>query len=191
MGLLILGIIIWSLIHFYPAAAVRSRAGLVQRLGKAGYRAVFTLVAIGALLLIIYGWKAAPLDSAYAAPAWGIYATAACMLAAFVLLFAPYISNSISLYLRHPQLAGVFLFGVGHLFANGEIRSVLLFGGFAAWALLEMLLLNRRDGAWKKPDSKPAMANLRLLLTGIGFFAIVMYLHGWLFGADVMAYWQT
>jgi len=191
MTLLILGIVIWSLIHFFPAVAVNFRSGLVARFGKAGYRAVFALVAFGALLLIIRGWKAAPLHSVYAAPSWGVYATIACMLVAFVLLFAPYLPSSVSRFLRHPQLAGVFVFGIGHLFANGEARSLLLFGGFAAWALLEMFLLNRRDGAWKKPDPKAPKANLRLVLTGIGFFAIVLFLHGWLFGVDVMAYLRS
>jgi uncharacterized membrane protein len=104
------------------------------------------------------------------------------MFLAFVLFFAPYLKNSFSQYLRHPQLAGILLFGLGHLFSNGEIRSVILFGGLGVWGLVQMILLNRRDGAWEKPGPATVMQNFRLLLTGFGFFAMFVYTHGWLFG---------
>ena len=48
-----------------------------------------------------------------------------------MLLLAPYSHNNFKRLLRHPQLTGVLLWGVGHLFANGENRSLLLFGGMA------------------------------------------------------------
>lgn len=186
MSFLILGIVIWSVFHFVPAVAVSFRAGLVQRLGLATYKGIFALVTIGALLLIIYGWKSASIEPVFVPPPWGVYPTVGLTLVTFILFFAPYIDNSISRLLRHPQLFGVILFGIGHLFTNGEARSVVLFGGFTLWAILEISLLNRRDGAWKKPDPASPTANIRLLLTGIGFFAMFMYLHSWLFGVGAV-----
>lgn len=188
MTYLIVAIVVWSLIHFIPAGAVTFRAGLVRRLGAPVYRGVFAVVAFAALLLIISSWKSASATQLYAPPSWGLYLTVALNLAAFILLFAPYIRNSLSRHIRHPQLLGVVVWGVGHLFSNGEARSMVLFGGFAIWAVLQIMLLNRRDGVWIKPQPAPLLSNLRLLVTGLSFFILVLYLHGTLFGVDPVAY---
>ena len=45
------------------------------------------------------------------------------------------IPNNVKRLLRHPQLTGVALWGIGHLLANGESRSIILFGGLGAWAI--------------------------------------------------------
>ena len=81
--------------------------------------------------------------------------------------------------------------GVGHLFSNGEARSIVLFGGFALWAVLQIALLNRRDGAWTRPPAASVISNVRLLLAGLGFFILALYLHGRLFGVDPVAYFHT
>ena len=182
MRLLVIGVVIWSLIHFIPASAVTFRKNLVDKIGLVPYKGIFALVAIAALILMVAGWKAASPEALYLPPSWGGYVTILLMFLAFVLFFAPYLKNSFSQYLRHPQLTGVLLFGLGHLFSNGEMRSVILFGGLGLWGLIQMILLNRRDGAWKKPGPVTIMQNFRLLLTGFGFFAMFMYTHGWLFG---------
>lgn len=188
MSLLILGIATWSLIHFIPAVAVDFRSGLVQRFGLPVYKGVFGLIAIGALLLIIYGWKAASVLPVFEPPGWGAYVTIVLCYFAFILFFAPYMENSFSRLLRHPQLSGALLWGLGHLFSSGEARSVVLFAGFSVWALLEIFLINRRDGAWTRPAPASMMANLRLILAGTGFFALFMYMHSWLFGAGAVPY---
>lgn len=187
MSSLIVALVIWSLIHFIPAAAVDFRAGLVKKLGPATYKAVFTVVAIGALLLLIHGWKAAPVHAVFSPPSWGVHAAMGLSLLASFCFFAPYVSNNLRRLIRHPQLTGVVLWAAGHLLANGEARSTVLFGGFAVWAILEMILLNRRDGVWTKPAPVPHSADLRLFMAGIGFYALILYSHLWLFGADPLA----
>jgi uncharacterized membrane protein len=104
------------------------------------------------------------------------------MLIAFVLFFAPYPPNNIKRLLRHPQLTGVLCWGVGHLLANGEGRSIVLFGGLALWALLEMVLINRRDGAWQKPQPAPRKNDIILAAAGLGAYVIFAMAHQWLFG---------
>jgi len=188
MSSLLVALVVWSLIHFIPATAVNFRAGLVRRLGPMPYKAAFTLVAIGALLLLIYGWKTAPAQPVFSPPSWGVYAAMGLNLVASFCIFAPYVSNNLRRLVRHPQLAGVVLWAVGHLLANGEARSAVLFGGFAVWAILEMILLNRRDGVWTRPAPVPHSADVRLLMAGVGFYALILYSHLWLFGADPVAY---
>jgi uncharacterized membrane protein len=106
------------------------------------------------------------------------------MLGTSVSFFAPYMANNLSRLLRHPQLTGVILFGVGHLAAVGNWRSLVLFGGFTLWAVLEILVINRREGAWERPEPTTRKDDLKLLLTGLGFFLIFMYTHEGLFGVS-------
>lgn len=184
MFALILGVIIWSLVHFVPATVVDFRSSLIKKLGLNPYKGIFSLVLAGSLALMIFGWKSAPVEFLYASPLWGRWITAIAMLLTSILFIAPYISNSLGRVIRHPQLTGVMIFGIAHLVSNGESRSLVLFGGLAAWAFLEMLLINRRDGAWQKPAADKPVFNFRLILAGLGFFALVMAVHPWLFGVS-------
>lgn len=186
MSLLVLGIVIWSLIHFIPSVAVNFRSRMVQRTGIVAYKGIFGAVIVASMLCVVYGWKAASIEPVFTPPVWGAHVTVALTFFAFVLLFAPYMENSFSRILRHPQLSGVFLWAVGHLFSSGEKRAVVLFAGFAVWAILEIVLINRREGAWTKPAPASLMANFRLLLTGAGFFALFLYTHNWLFGVGAL-----
>jgi uncharacterized membrane protein len=135
-----------------------------------------------AIYLMISGWKAAVPEIVYLPPAWGRHVTALLVLVAFILFFAPYPPNNIKRLLRHPQLAGVALWGIGHLLANGESRSIALFGGMALWAIAEVLFINRRDGAWDRPVPVPARNDALLIAGGIVAYAVVAASHQWLFG---------
>jgi uncharacterized membrane protein len=182
MTRLALGILLWSLIHFVPAAFTGLRSRLVSRLGEKPYKGIFTLLMVGAIFLMISGWKSAVPGLVYVPPSWGRYATIVLMLAAFVLFFAPYTDNNFKRVLRHPQLAGVMVWGVGHLLANGDSRSLLLFGGLALWALIEIVLINRRDGARARPPPAPVRSDVIRVLVGAAAFAAMAAAHQWLFG---------
>ena len=186
MGTLVVGILIWSLLHFIPTAASGFRSSMVQRLTLPVYKGIFGLIIIGAALLVIHGYKAASVEPVYQPPPWGAAMTVVLTFFAFILLFAPYMENSFSRILRHPQLVGVVLWGVGHLLSSGEARAVVLFAGFTLWAVIEILLINRHEGPWAKPAPASFMANFRLVLTGAGFFAIILYTHNWLFGVGAL-----
>jgi len=179
---LTLGVLLWSFTHFIPAAFTGSRKSLVARLGENAYKGLFTLLMALAIYLVISGWKATLPEFLYVPPAWGRHVTAPLMLLAFVLLFAPYPANNIKRALRHPQLTAVMCWGVGHLLANGEGRSVVLFGGLAAWAFVEIILLNRRDGAWQRPAGAPWKNDVILAIAGLVAYAAVAAAHQWLFG---------
>ncbi|HET6591964.1 MAG TPA: NnrU family protein [Xanthomonadales bacterium] len=179
---LTLGVLLWSFAHFIPAGFTGLRKNLIARLGENGYKGIFALLMALAIYLLVSGWKAALPESLYLPPAWGRHLTALLMLAGFVLFFAPYPANNIRRALRHPQLTGVLCWGVGHLLANGEGRSLVLFGGFAAWALVEIVLLNRRDGAWIQPAPAPRKNDFMLVAGGLAAYVAVAAAHQWLFG---------
>jgi uncharacterized membrane protein len=66
------------------------------------------------------------------------------MLPAVILVVASYIRGRIFTALKHPMLAGVKLWAVAHLLANGDLGSIILFGSFLAWAVVDRISLKRR-----------------------------------------------
>jgi uncharacterized membrane protein len=182
MGLLIAGLVLWSIVHLYPSLASQSRDGLVARLGNNAYRGVFAFLILTALAMIVFGWKSAVPSAVYAPPLPGSPVVSALMLAAFILFVAAQAKTNIKRVLRHPQLTGLVVWAAAHLLANGDSRSIVLFGGLGLWGLLAIILINRRDGDWQKPDAAPLSSDLKVLFISAVAFGVVLYFHQWLFG---------
>ena len=75
------------------------------------------------------------------------------------------------------MLTGMVVWAGAHLLANGETRSVILFGGMGAWAVVAMLSINRRDGAWDKPAAVPFSRDLMTIVASSVLYAVVIYFH--------------
>ena len=56
------------------------------------------------------------------------------------------------------------------------------FGGLALWAIIEMMLINRRDGAWTPPAAVARKNDFILVAAGLVAYVIVAAAHQWLFG---------
>ncbi|MCJ9429575.1 NnrU family protein [Kordiimonas marina] len=185
MTTLYLGLALFFFAHFIPlfARPVRNRAAGV--IGEMPYKGLFALVILSSLYLIITGWKAAAgAGMCYTPPAWGIHVTPLFVLVAFILFVATRAPTNIKRFIRNPQLTAVALWGIGHLFSNGETRSTALFGGFAAWALIAIWGSNRRDGEWKKPEKKPVIKDIIVLVIAIALYVGFISIHEWLFGVS-------
>ena len=187
MTKLLIGVLLWSFMHFLPAVDAGFRKSLIAKLGENPYKGIFALLMALSIYLMISGWKSAIPELVYAAPAWGRHGTALLVLIAFILFSAPYLTTNFKRILRHPQLTGLACWGAGHLLSNGESRSIVLFGGLAAWAVIEMLLLNRRDGARVRPGPAPVKNDILLVISGIVIYAVFLFSHQWLFGVSPFA----
>lgn len=181
---LTLGVLLWSFTHFIPAVAVDFRKRMIDKLGENPYKGVFTLVMALSIYLIISGWKSTLPEFLYIPPAWGRHAASLLVLIAFILFAASHGKNNIKRFIRHPQLTSVVVWGIAHLLANGESRSIILFGGLTLWAAIEIFLLNRRDGAWVKPEAMPVKKDVIAVVAGLVVYFGFAHLHGWLFGVS-------
>lgn len=186
MILLTIGVFLWSVVHLFPALGPQGRARMVERLGDGPFRGLFSLLIIVALVLIVVGWRSSLPVFVYIPPVWGREAAGLLVLAGFILFVAARAPTNIKRILRHPQLTGVLAWAVGHLLANGESRSLILFGGLAAWSLVEMIAINRRDGAWQKPDRRPILSDVITVVIGILAFALFLFLHRWIAGVPLI-----
>ena len=109
----------------------------------------------------------------------------AAMLVALILFAAAFLKTNIKRYLRHPQLTSVLLWSVGHLLANGDSRSVILFGAMGVWSVIAMLAINRRDGVRQKPDAVPVSRDLIPVIVGVVLYAVAGWVHPYIAGVAV------
>lgn len=186
----IAGVVLWSVAHLWPAVAPGARRGLVSAMGEVPYRGVFALLIAASVGLMVLGWRAAgpgdepPPLGAGPAPRVAVYVL---VFAGLFLFAAAFLGSNLRRVVRHPQLAGFLLWAVAHLLANGDARSLVTFGGLGLWAAVEMLALNRRDGAQAPPEPLPATRELRPLAAAAAVFAVLFFAHPWVSGVALTA----
>jgi uncharacterized membrane protein len=190
MTLLILGIVVLIGIHFVPAFPdLRDR--LMERFGKNGYRVLFSVVSTLGLALVVWGFAKAPVIQIWAPPLWTRHLALLLMLPVFPLLFATYLPGKIKAKVRHPMLTAIKFWALAHLIANGDLASIILFGSFLAYAVLDRILLKRRAGAEPVLAASEAEARRNDLISiGAGlalYVAFLFWLHPLLIGVSPLA----
>lgn len=187
MIFLVLGVLLWVGVHLAVTLRLPVRARLIERLGEKKARGVVALLLVLSILLISLGWNIGDFVYVYDPPAWGRPLALLLMIPAFVLFGAGKGPNNIRRFVRHPQLTAALLWGVAHLLANGDLASVIVFGGLLVWALVTIVLTNRRDGVWARPAPAPVKRDLKFIGIGIGVYIVVLLLHPYIFGVDPLA----
>ncbi|MFZ5843363.1 MAG: NnrU family protein [Pseudomonadota bacterium] len=181
---LILGIVVFFGVHFLPAAS-GLRGRLVAALGEGGYKGVFSLLSAVGLGLLIYGKAQAPYEHLYAPIAMAKPVAGVLTLLAFYLLVGRKLGSIANRFTAHPMLWGISLWAIAHLLANGDLGSVLLFGSFLLYSLLDMWLANRRGATPKGAVFSLSREALIVALTLLVYGALV-YFHGWLFARPLL-----
>ena len=184
-----IGLIVFLGIHSISIVAPNFRDGLAARIGAGPWRGIYSLISVIGLVLVIWGYGLARREPVvlYSPPYWTHYVTAVLMLPVFPFIFAPYLPGRIKAVLKHPMLVAVKLWAVAHLLTNGEARSLVLFGGLLAWAVLEVIFINRRDGARIKPPRVGLLRTTISALIGLLVTGLLVFVHPWLSGMPVIA----
>jgi uncharacterized membrane protein len=174
MLLILLGLILWSGLHFWKRIAPDSRASFGTK-GKA-------IVAIGSMLgiaMMVIGYR-----SAEGTFFWGRSPAMTginnlLMIFAFYLYASSAAKTRITKWVRNPQLTAVKVWAIAHLLVNGDTPSFLLFGGLFAWALAEVIVLNRVAPPAPYRDV-PVKKEITAVVATIVAFSITAAIHIWL-----------
>lgn len=179
---LILGVLLWTLVHLFPSVMPGKRIELMNALDNK-YQAGFAGLIILSLILIIIGWRSTPPEILYIPPAMGRHLNMLFMLVAIILFAASHGKSRIKQFVRHPMLLGVHLWALGHLLANGETRSVVLFGGMLIWTILSFIFINKRDGEWVKPaEVADKTGEIKLIGISLVVYIVLVLLHPYFAG---------
>ncbi|MEO0878304.1 MAG: NnrU family protein [Pseudomonadota bacterium] len=177
MILFITGLIIFLATHFFTAFARNAREGLVAATGRGGYMALYSVVSLVGFVLIAKGWPSVSAAPLYTLPAALRPVTYGLVFISFILFAAAYLPvGKIAETTRHPMLAGVKIWAFAHLLSNGEIRSVILFGTFLAFAVIDRIAVKRR-GAPTRTGGRLANDILALCVGAALYVAVFAYLH--------------
>jgi len=188
MILLILGVALFAGLHLFTTLWRPVREGGIARIGAGPWKGLIAVGLIASIWLIGRGYGEASAAILWNAPDWLRYVIVIGMLPAFILFFGSFSGSALRTRIRHPQLTGVKLWAALHLLANGDVRSLVLFGGLLAWAVVEVILLNRRDG--KPPLPAPdasAMKAWTAVPVGVVVWGLLLVAHPVLFGVSPFA----
>ncbi len=181
---LCVGVLLWVIVHFIPSVAPGLRASLVKRVGENPYKGIFALTLVLSIAVMVIGWRSTMPEIIYVPPAWSIPATSMLMLITVLLFGAAHQPTRIKRIIRHPQLTGMVVWSLSHLLSNGDSRSVVLFGGLGLWALIEMPLISRREGAWARPYRPAFSVEIRGILISVVIFFVLFFLHPYFAGVS-------
>lgn len=157
MSQLYIALTAFFLLHSIPALP-RIRSGAVTLLGRKTYFVIYSAVST---LLLAWVFHAA-LNTPYVElwePSGGRAVTTIVLapLGIFLVLAGLFTPNPASITFRHgdqpgaivtvtrhPVLWGFVFWSGGHLIANGDLRSLILFGGLGLFSAAGFLMLDRR-----------------------------------------------
>lgn len=176
--LLALSVALFAAIHLVPAfPALKARVSTA--LGKA-YGPAFGIASIVSLVLIVLAWPGADRSPVYDPPAWGFRGNLVLSFAAMMLVGIFIFRGRLRQMLRLPLALGVIAWSAGHLLANGDQASVILFGGFFLYGLVH-LTGGLAQGFRPSPEVRQGHDALSLL-TGVALYGVMIQLHAHLIG---------
>ncbi|MCE6951232.1 NnrU family protein [Cereibacter sphaeroides] len=173
MLLLILGVALWSAAHLFKRVAPALRAPL----GDAG-KGVAALLLVTSLVLMVMGYRAADFISVYTPPPGIGHANNLIMLIALIVFGAGMSKGWLWTKIRHPMLYGFVIWAFAHLLVNGDVASLILFGGLGAWAVAEIVLINRQT-EWVRPVSGGPKRDLALIGVVLVMYGLIALVHIW------------
>ena len=177
MTLLIAGILIWTVVHLFKRVMPEARAAIGVKIGMGPSKGIAALILLASIVMMVFGYKAVDVQVLYELPSWMKGINNLLMLVAIFLLGAGNGKGISPTLLRHPMLAGVIVWAGAHLLVNGDLRSVVLFGGLGIWAVLNMLVINMREGAWDRPEAGPIKADIKTVVISLVVFGVIAGIH--------------
>ena len=160
MGEFYLSVAVFLLAHIIPPAPpVRTR--LISWLGRRFYLIAYSILSIGLLTWVILAGQRAPYVGLWQAAPWQWWVTIVIMpFAIWLVVSGLFETNPLSISLRkkdisqppglsaqvtrHPVLWGFLLWAITHLIPNGDVVSLVLFGGTGMLALFGFFIVDRR-----------------------------------------------
>jgi len=175
MTWLIVGLLLWAAAHLFNRIMPKHRAALGKK-GKAAI-ALLILISIG---LMIFGYGAAEYVHLFALPIWAWYINNLLMLIAIFMIDVGRVNGVIRTKVRHPMLLSVVIWSTAHLLVNGDLASLVLFGGLGFWALVETAAINRAEGPWQVPAEGTFVSDGKVAVFATAIYAVIVGIHYWL-----------
>lgn len=192
MFVMIAGLIIFLSVHSTRIFAEDWRNRTIDRFGERRWKGLYAFNALIGLALMVWGYGLArelPV-LIWEPPLWGRHLTILLMAVAFVLVAqngSP--QGPVSARVGHPMTAGVAVWAIAHLLANGTLADILLFGSILIWSIWAFAAAKRRDRrAGTTRESAGWVADIGPGIGGLVVWLVFLWkAHQWLFGVSPLA----
>ena len=184
MIILAFGVVFFALLHGV-AAIPQYKSYVRSRTGERWYGPVFGLVSLFAIALIVLGWRNSIFLTVYDPPSWGWYVNYGLTFIGFLCLGIFLFRGSLRQRLRFPMGLATIFWAVGHLFANGDLASLILFGGLL-WVAGAHIVVATLNGIRPSPEVRIGHDGLSLIF-GAALYGIMTQLHPALIGVPIFA----
>jgi len=190
LAVMVLGLVVFFGVHLVTTQR-GFRARLIASYGEAGYKIGYSVLSAIGLVLIVWGfghYRATGWIDVWHPPTAMRHIALLLMLFAVIMVVASYIRGRIYTTLKHPMLAGVKLWAVAHLLANGDLGSIILFGSFLAWAVVDRISLKTRSDSGAPPIPVGGVRNdVIAVVVGLVVYAgLVLVFHPYVIGVPVI-----
>ena len=172
MTLILLGLIIWTAAHFWKRLAPAHRASVGDK-GKG----IVAFASVVGIVVMVIGYRGATGEFYWGRSPAMTGINNLLMLLSVYLFAASGAKTRITRFIRHPQLMAVKVWAVAHLLVNGDTPSFLLFGGMLAWAVVQMVLINRAEGPRAPYVAVPAKKEITAAVATAIVFIIIATVH--------------
>lgn len=188
MLILILGLVLFLGAHSARIFASDFRDRIIASRGENAWKGPYTLVSLTGFALIIWGFSMARYEGPilYTPPVWMQHVALLIMLLSFISLAVfgmP--AGKLKAILKHPMILAVKLWAFAHLLANGDLASLLLFGSFLVWSIVDRISIARRERAGQATEIETGPVRNDIIAALAGFVLYLLFvwkLHEWLIG---------
>ena len=171
--ILILGIVLWWAAHLFKRVRPEQRAAM----GDKG-RGPVTLAIVAGVVLMVIGYKLTPFIYVWAPPAFTIHLNNVLVLVAIWMMSPAGTKGKILSKVRHPMLMGFRTWAMAHLLVNGDLASMVLFGGLLLWGMVEVVVINKAEPEWSPRTDGSIAKDGMFFVASIVLLVIIGYVHG-------------
>lgn len=173
MGLLVVGVLLWAYSHLMKRVTPKFRANL----GESKGRMVAAGLSVLAIVFMVVGYRSAEIIQIWNPPAMLRHVNNLLMLIAVYLFIVRYSQGVIRTKMRHPMLGAVKVWALAHLLVNGDVASMVLFGGVLAWAVVDMIMINKMQPEWRRPTRGSVMSDVFFLVPALILLGAIAAVH--------------
>ncbi|MGA0925545.1 MAG: AmmeMemoRadiSam system protein B [Lutimaribacter sp.] len=166
--LLVLGIGLFAGGHWIKRLAPDARAAWGDK-GKG----ILSLIMVLGVVAMVIGYRNAGFVNVWVPPAFMTHIANLLVLIGFWFFALGNINGTMAARVRHKQLTGVKAWAVAHLLVNGDLASIILFGGMHRY--MGRLAAMFSHGRWETPLG-PVEVDDRLAER----YGVVAFVHTWL-----------
>ena len=184
------GLLVFFGTHYYSAFRRRDGEGLAGSMSRGRYMAIYSILTGLGFVGLVWGYgNIKPWILLGDAPSFMRHIVMALMLPAIILIVAAYTPTGfIKKAVKHPMLLAVKIWAFAHLLVNWDVGSLILFGSFLVFGVVDRIAVKRRGDVGAANATPNVLGDLIALAVGLALYGVLVYeLHYILFGIDLYA----